>query len=90
MEKVEEQKALLKEVRESTDVSGLQLFFSHNKRHEGFATRMHSPRCTIDPESGENVVSSTNGSCDTLFAVHRRSWKKEERNLCATQMYCSV
>lgn len=49
---------LLKEVRESADVSGLQLFFRHNKRHKGLATRMHPPRCTIDPEGGENVVSS--------------------------------
>ncbi|XP_076396839.1 uncharacterized protein LOC143265949 [Megachile rotundata] len=54
---VEEWKAgLLKEVRESTDVSGLQLFFHHNKRHKGLATWMHPERCTIDPESGENVV----------------------------------
>ena len=41
---------------------------------------MHLARCIIDPESGENVVSSTNGSRGTHFAVYsdQEKWGKGE------------
>lgn len=43
------------------------------KRH------MHLVCCIIDPESGENVVSSTNGSRGTHFAVHSGQMKEETK-----------
>lgn len=43
------------------------------KRH------MHLACCIIDPESGENVVSSTNGSRGTHFAVHSGQMKEETK-----------